>query len=190
MTASTAPSTLSSTESPCADGLLDPGKRSNAEAGTGRSKWNSIRRSAFAFSSPMSATVASRPSRMMPTRSQTRSTSGITWELSKIGGATRALLRPPSRRRSAAPAGSRPWVGSSRIKQVGTCMNAWIRPIFCLLPCDSSWIAGRGRGRERSARSLTRDQVRPRRPPPRSSANERRNASPVIRSYRASSPGR
>ena len=41
----------------------------------------------------MSVTVASRPSRMMPTRSQTRSTSGMTWELRRIAAPRVSLFR-------------------------------------------------------------------------------------------------
>ena len=33
-------------------------------------------------------------------------------------------------------------------------MNAWIRPIFCLLPCESSWMRRERSSESRSARSL------------------------------------
>ena len=80
-TSSSSPRTVSRTLSPCAVAATTDGSAVNASAGTGSVKWNSIVRKAFAFRSPMSSTVTSRPSRRIATRSQTRSTSGITCEL-------------------------------------------------------------------------------------------------------------
>ena len=92
-TPSIAPTTVQRITSPCTSTSRTPGRPVNASAGTGEAKWISSARAARVFSEPMSSTVISRPSRMIPTRSQTRSTSGRSCDERKTRLARRARLQ-------------------------------------------------------------------------------------------------
>ena len=78
----------------------------------------SSRCSARSLSVAIDSTASSRPSRMIPTRSQRCSTSGSWWDEMKT---VRPSSRASSQRRSNSSwtNGSRPAVGSSRIEQLG-----------------------------------------------------------------------
>ena len=83
------------------------------------------------------STWTSRPSRMIATRSQVRSTSSMMCD-------DRKIVRPSSRASRTSPknvcwtSGSRPDVGSSRMSRSGRCWSATISPTFCLLPLEYS----------------------------------------------------
>src|SRR4029453_13856256 len=79
-TGASAPARVIRSRSPNATTSRTPGTCSNAGAGTGDAIRTSIILSALPFRSAISSTAARRPSRMMPTRSHTCSTSGITWD--------------------------------------------------------------------------------------------------------------
>ena len=83
------------------------------------------------------STWTSRPSRMIATRSQVRSTSSMMCD-------DRKMVRPSSRASRTSPknvcwtSGSRPDVGSSRMSRSGRCWSATTSPTFCLLPFEYS----------------------------------------------------
>ena len=148
------PATVHRTTSPCASTSRTPGSPANASAGTGEAKWNSTMRTARAFNDPTSSTVISRPSRMIPTRSHTRSTSGRSCEERKtVCPAARASNTSDWNR--CCMIGSSPWVGSSRISRGGRCMNACINPSFCLFPWERDAIfADRSLSRRSASSSI------------------------------------
>ena len=132
----------------------------------GRRRRGSTRRAAARASSPnvivtlrrarrvSSATVStasSRPSLMIATRSQMRCTSARLCEERKtVLPASRSS--PASSRNVSCISGSSPLVGSSRISSSGSWNIAWIRPIFCRFPRESS---PSGRSRSASKRSAS-----------------------------------
>ena len=131
------------------------------------------------------STVTSRPSRMMPTRSQIRSTSSSSCE-ERNTVAPRSRSSATTVRNSSCISGSNPLVGSSRITSSGWWKSAWISPIFWRFPRESSRS---GRDRSASKRSASACAL-PRPSIPRSAANSRSSSRPVMPSSYEKSPGR
>ena len=122
---------------------------------------------------------------MIPTRSQTRSTSESTCE-EKNTVRPSAFVSSTTSKNSSCTSGSRPPVGSSRIRSGGLWNMACMSPIFCLFPRESRRIGRRRSAPNRSASSCPY----PRSPTPRSRAKNLSSPSPVVLSSRANSPGR
>ena len=187
ITGSTAPSIASESSSPCARTSRTPGSPRTPRAARARRSGARSGARTRAFSSPMSATVASRPSRMIPTRSQTRSTSGITCELRNTVRAALTLL-VEHRVERLLHERVEPLRGLVQDQQLGPVHERLDEADLLLVPVGEILDPlRRGRGRGASARSWRDREVDRLRGTPRS---RRRYRSPVSRSYRASSPGR
>ena len=104
------------------------------------------RRCVLPSRSAIRSTAISLPSRMIPTLSQTRSTSSSSCEERKTAQ-PRSRSSRTSARNSSCISGSRPLVGSSKISSSGRWKRARISPIFWRFPRESS-----PSGRSRSAR--------------------------------------
>ncbi len=90
-----------------------------------------------------------RPLRMSPIRSQVASTSERMCDDNSTVVSPSARSSPSVSRKACTINGSRPEVGSSRIRTGGLDISAWMIPIFCFIPCDWS------RRRRRRSTSLT-----------------------------------
>ena len=139
------PASRKRSSGPSAASLLTPGRRRNSPAGAAPAKRSRTCRSARPVMSSTDSTAASRPSRRMPTRSHIRSTSARLWE-ERNTVVPSARSSPTRRANSSCMSGSSPAVGSSITTTGGRCTSAWMRPIFCRFPRESS-----PSGRRRSA---------------------------------------
>src|SRR5207302_1631003 len=158
--------------------------RSKARGSTAWLKRMDICRTRLALSASMCSRATSRPSRMMATRSQSRSTSLRLWD-------ERKMVRPAARSsrirsmKMTSISGSRPTLGSSRTSRGASCIRAWTRPTFWRFPFDRCLIV---RPKSRSSLSA-RASIRRGRTPPWSRAMNWRNSTTPMLSYSRRSPG-
>jgi hypothetical protein len=161
------------------------GSPSNSLSGTRSAKVIRTSRTARARSAATVSMAIKRLSRMIATRSATRSTSLMMCEdINTVCPAVRASST--NCRNVCWTSGSSPEVGSSRISSSGWCMNACTSPTFCRLPFDRLRIRAGSSSCSRSASAT----IPARGTPPRRFARKVRHSSAVCRVSTTKSPAR
>ena len=117
-----------------------PARAENGAGSTGDANVISTCRTARSRSDATVSTSIRRPARMIPTRCAACCTSSSEWDERKTVRPSAAVSRS-RRRNSSCRSGSRPLVGSSRMRSSGRCMNACTTPE--LLPVALRQLADR-----------------------------------------------